>query len=261
MKLFQKLAQYIYLPKLKRLEKEIGCKLIFNYIPERYVPAVMSCEMTNTWKNFGLNVEKGLNHFTMGRVIDGMSSRFDRNAPEYQSWLGGYTVKLASDSEWDFNDHFKLAIADQNSWLRRYGDPNPNTTIEGWKLVQIDKIRLDNYTGVLYEFGCTTHSDVGVNPKTLSLLYGIYGMAALYNLANPTLNLKPNDFMPKSSGYVYEPLDLKGLVAIFDIAPKVKIVLYGNGVITSPSYRNNTFIELKKDLLKAMESCEIVSYK
>ena len=187
-----------------------------------------------------------------------MSSRFDRNSLEYQSWLGGYTVKLSSDSAWDFNDHFKLAVADQNSWLRRYGDPKPNTTIEGWKLVEIDKIQLGKHTGTLYEFGCTTHSDVGVNPKTFSLLYGIYGMAALYNLANSELNLKPSDFIPKSSGYVYEPLDLKGFVAIFDVKPRVKLVLYGNGVIASSSYRNDTYIELKEDLLKAIKSCEVI---
>jgi hypothetical protein len=258
MKLFQKLAEYYYLPKLARIEKEIGYKLLFNHIPERYIPAVMSCEMTKTWNRFGLNVEKGLNHFTMGGVATGMSSRFDRNAPEYQSWLGGYTVKLKTDSTWSFKDHFKLAIADQNSWLRRYGDPSPDTTVEGWKLVEIDKIKIGEHTGTLYEYGCTTHSDVGTNPKTLSLLYGIYGMAALYNLTNPSLDLKANNFIPKGTGYPYEVLDLKGFIVIFDISTKVKIVLYGNGVIPNHSFRKDTLSVLKDDLLKAIKSCEVI---
>ncbi len=64
--ILQILALWIYLPKLQRIERKIGYKLTFNYIPARYIPAVMSCEMTKTWQNFGLNAEKGLNHFTMG---------------------------------------------------------------------------------------------------------------------------------------------------------------------------------------------------
>ncbi len=261
MKIFQKLVQLFYLPKLQRLEKDIGCKLVFPHIPDRYINAVISCNMTGTWKNFGLNVEKGLNHFTMGGVANGMSSRFDRNAPEYQSWLGGYTVKLNGDSQWNFKDHFKLAIADQNSWLRRYGDPKPSTTIEGWELIEIEKMQLGQHNGTLYEFGCTTHSDVGANPSTVGLLYGIYGMAALYNLANPRLALKPNDFMPNSYDYPYETLDLKGFIAIFDIAPKVKVVLYSNGVVKNHAFPKDTFEILKEDLLKAMKSCKITQLR
>lgn len=255
---FQKLVKQIYLPKLRRLEKEIGYKLVFNYIPNRYIPAVMRCNMTRTWKSFGLNVYKGLNHFTMGGVANGVLSRFDRTAPEYQSWLGGYTLKTSSDKPWDFKEHFKLAIADQNSWLRRYGDPNPNTTIEGWKLAEIDRIQLGQYSGTLYKFGCTTHSDVGANHRTIKLLWGIYGMAALYNLANSSLALRPNNFMPISSGYPYETLDLKGFVAIFDLDPRVKVILYGNGVMKNHAFTKDTFEILKDDLLKAMKSCEIV---
>lgn len=110
MRIFQKLVQLFYLPKLRRLEKEIGCNLVFHSIPDRYISAIMSCNMTGTWKNFSLNVEKGLNHFTMGGVANGMSSHFDRNAPEYQSWLGGYTVKLSSDKPWDFGLMENIAV-------------------------------------------------------------------------------------------------------------------------------------------------------
>lgn len=255
MQIFQKLAEYIYLPKIKRLEKEIGCRLVFHHIPEQYINAIMSCEMTGTWKRFGLNIQKGLNHFTMGKVVNGMSSRFDRNATEYQSWLGGYTVRLASEEIWSVKDHARLAIADQNSWLRRYGDPNPRTTIEGFEPIEIDKIQLGEHTGTLYEFGLTTHSDVGINRKTINLLYGIYGMAALYNLANRNLNLKPDDFMSKHRTSIYETLDLKGYIAIFDVEEKVKVVLYGNGAIVD---QTDTFEIIKDDILKAMQSCEIV---
>jgi hypothetical protein len=145
MKIYQKLIQYIYPPKLKKLEKEIGCKLVFQTIPDQYINAIMSCEMTKTWKSFGLEIEKGLNYFTMGKVVERISSRFDRNAMEYQSWLGGYIIKITSEKQWSVEDYFQLAIADQNSWLRWYGDPKPSTTIDGFKPIEIVKIQAGKY--------------------------------------------------------------------------------------------------------------------
>src|SRR3989344_1122076 len=95
--MYKKILKYLYLPKLKKLEKEIGCKLVFHHIPNRYINGIMRCEMTKTFRKFGLDIEKGQNHFTIGKIVDGKSSRFNPNSIEYQSWLGGYTVKLASE--------------------------------------------------------------------------------------------------------------------------------------------------------------------
>lgn len=254
--ILNKLIKFIYPKKFRRIEKEIGYKLVFRTIPDRYINGWVACNMTTTWKRFGLDIEGGGNYFTMGKIVNGVSSRFDRNYPEYQSWLGGYTVKLKRNAPWSVEDHFKLAIADQNSWLRKwYGDPNPMTTIEGWKFNQIDTIRLGQHSGTLYKFGCTTHSDVGDGRKTANTYLASIFMTALFNFSNSNLHLKPSVFRPKAFSSPYEILKLPGYIAIFDVDENVKVVLYGNGAIVD---QTDTFEIIKNDILKAMQSCEIV---
>jgi hypothetical protein len=214
--------------------------------------------MTKTWQRFGLDIEKGANYFTMGEVVDGTSSRFDLNAAEYQSWLGGYMVKLATEKMLSVEDHFRLAIADQNSWLRWYGDPEPDTTIEGFEPIEVGKIQVGQYFGTLYEFGCKTHSDVGGSYKTKKLRLASMWMAALFNLSNPNLKITGKELRPRTSGRSYERLRLHGYIAIFDMAENVKVVLYGNGFIDEEKH-TDTFTILKSNLLNAMKSCEILA--
>jgi hypothetical protein len=257
-KILEKLVRYIYLPKFRKLEHEIGYKLIFRNIPSYFINGWVNCDMTKTWQSFGLDVKKGANYFTMGSLLDGESSRFERDSIEYESWFGAYTLKLASKSTWSAKDHFKLAIADQNSWLRWYADPKPSTTVEGWEFTEIDRINLGRYSGTLYDFGCTTHSDVGSGYKTIKLRLACAWMAALFNISNPNLKLRGNELRPRTPGKSYEKLKLHGYIAIFDLPENVKVVLYGNGFIDKEKHID-TFEVLRGKLLKAMKSCDIVT--
>ena len=249
-----KLAQYFYKPKFEKLEKNIGCKLVFQKIPAGYIDGVINWDMTKTWKKFGLKISNGANHFTFGQIAEGSSLRFDQNASEYQSWFGGYTVKLVGDQKWTPEDHFRLAIADQNSWLRLYGDPDPVTNTNGWKLTEAGEITIGRHTGKLYNFGCNTHSDVGYGYRKIKLRIACFGMAVLFRLSNRNLKLSGYMLRPKNTIYPYLPLRLHGYIAIFDIAPNTKVVLYGNGVAHENS---DTFTVLKDRILGAMRSCEI----
>lgn len=244
----------------EKLAKDIGCKLLFHHIPDRYIPAIMRCDMTRTWERAGLDIVKGQNHFTIGKIVNGVSSRFDRRAQEYQSWLGGYTVRLGSDSGWALEDYCRLAVADQNSWLKWYGDPSPFTSIKGWKYTEIGKISVGGgYSGTLYEGGFTTHSDVGLNHDTFRFRFASHSLAALYNLANPNLALTARSFSPLPSGYPYEEMNGRVYLAIFDIKPTVRVILYGNGLnLPSQFHATDTFEVLKDDFIKTMKSCEIV---
>ena len=251
-------AQRIWLPRFKRIEDAIGYKLIFRNIPSDYINGWMACEMTKTWKKFGLDVERGANYFTMGSIHDGESSRFDPDSVKYQSWLGGYTVKLEHEVNWTPEDHFKLAVADQNNWLRHYGDPRPVTDIEGWNFVPVGEIQIDQHSGQLYEFGCTTDDDVGSGYNTIKLRFTSAWIAASFNLLNPDLKLRGDEFKPRKSDKVYGRVRLLGYFAIFDIAERVKVVLYGNGFIDERKHVN-TFTVLKDNLLNAIKFCEIVA--
>lgn len=214
--------------------------------------------MTKTWRRFGLDIEVGANYWTIGRVANGESSRFNPNSIEYQSWLGGYTVKLVSNANWSIEDHFKLAIADQKSWLRHYGDRKPVTNVKGWDLISLGEIQAGSYIGQLYEFGCMTHDDVGSGYRAIKLRLASLWMAASFNTSNSNLKLKGYEFVPRRSDDVYGNLKLKGCFAIFDIAEGVKVVLYANGFIDEGK-NIDTFAVLKDDFLNTMKSCEIVT--
>ncbi len=260
MLILEKFLKVFYLPKLRKLDKEIGCEVVFGKIPDEYINGIVHCDMTKTWKDVGLNIEKGSNYFTIGRVEKGDSSRFDKNSIEYQSWLGAYTVKLGSGENWNARDHFRLAIADQNSWLRWYGDPHPMTSIEDWNLNKVGEVKVGDHTGELFEFGCTTHSDEGKGFHSLKLFFASIWLAAEFNLSNPKLHLKAKALRPTSLKDEYKILKLDGYIAIFNIKENVKVVFYGNGArVHREGHVVDTFEKLKKDLLKTIESAEIIS--
>ena len=256
--ILQKLVQFIFLPKIRKAEKYIGHKLVFGYIPDKYIQGWVSWDETKTWQKYGLKLEKGINYWTIGKIIKGDSSRYDRRDPEYESWLGGYVVKLAANEKWSMEDHFKLAIADQNSWLKTFGDPKPMTTMKNWKFAPVGPIENGPYSGTLFEGGCTTHSDVGSGYNSM-LKFVSLCIAALFNSSNPNLRLKGKMMRPLKHVNSYETLGLDGYVALFDIEERVKVVLYGNGaMVHKKKIDTDTFLALKDDLLKAMQACKIV---
>ncbi len=257
--IFQKfLANLFLLNKLKRAENEIGYKLNFKKIPDIWINSLMRFDMTRLWKNFGLKILRGANYFTFGKVKDGLSTRFNFGEPQYQSWLGGYTVKLEQGQEWNLQDHLNLAVADQESWLKRYGDPDPLCKFEEEYSKILGPIKLGNYSGALYEFSCVTHSDAGNGFARIWLKISAVVMAAALNVFSPTLNLQGKSLRPGDKGRNYETLKLSGYIAIFNIEKDVKVVLYGNGVVPNDEVKINTLEIIRNDILAAMNSCEIV---
>lgn len=256
--IFKKLVYAIYSSNLKKIESKIGFKIKFRKLPSRFINGWAAWNMTRIWKKSGLDIEKGANYFTIGRVDDGRSLRFDKNAPEYQSWLGGYTVKLTSSTQtWTVEDHFKLAIADQNNWLKLYGDPNPKTNIDNWTFSLAGEIKIGQYLGKLYEGGCNTHSDVGAGCNKLKTRIACSVLAMLFNFSNKNLELKGSALKPKIKTNSYEPLKLHGYIAIFNISKSINVVLYGNGVIVQDK-NIDTFLTLKNSILEMMKHCDIV---
>jgi hypothetical protein len=249
--LLQKLALKYFLPKTRKTEKIIGYRLYFPVIPSRFINSYMQWDMTKQFQKFGLEIEAGADYWTMGRIVNGVSSRYDSESPEYQSWLGGYTVKLPSNHNWTPKQCSELAIVDQDDWLHMYGDPKPFTSTDGWDFKKVEDIKIGQHIGIVYEFGCTTHSDVGNGDKSFKLRFETPVIAAFLNYCNRALKLNSRMFIPKVINGNYELLKLKGYIAIFDIAENVKVVLYGNGT-------EETFPIIKDDLLKAIRACEIV---
>jgi hypothetical protein len=255
----ERVCTLIFLPHIRKIERRIGHKLMFRDIPSRFIDGIVPWDMTAVWQRFGLDIEAGANYWTIGTVRNGVSSRYDRNAPEYQAWLGGYTVKLPPGGSWTPEDHAKLAIADQSSWLGTYGDPNPLASVEGWTFVPRGQITSGKYSGTLYETGGVTHSDVGQGKRTLNSRLSPFVQAAFLNLSNRALRMKGSMLVLRTGDNPYEALQLRAYFAIFDLGDNANVILYGNGAIIQKKEGDiDTFPMIEGDLLKAMRACEIV---
>ncbi len=254
------IARLAVLNRLERTEHRIGHKLSFREIPELWINGLMTCDMTRTWQQFGLKISDGANYFTVGSIKDGVSSRFSPAESQYQSWLGGYTVKLGEARRWTLQDHLNLAVADQMSWLKRYGDPRPFCDMRESDFRIVASIQAGGYSGTLYEGGCKTHSDVGKGYSGIWLRLSAAVVAAVFNMSNPALHLRGAMLRPRCKGASYESLRLKGYVAIFDVDENVKVVLYGNGIAAGDDTNIDTFETLKSTIRRAFEKVEIVSF-
>lgn len=257
------LCRIVFLPYIHRVERKIGYRLAFPDISTRFIPSIVSWPMTEVWRDYGLDIEAGMNYWTIGAVQSGISSRYDRNAPEYQAWLGGYLVKLPPGRLWRPEDHIKLALADQDSWLLHRGDPNPASSMKGHEFTTIDTILIGPYTGTIYETGGTTHSDVGDGYDRSWPYFSIASMitAALMNILRPGLRLTGAMMRPqKTDDRPYETLDLRVYFAIFELENNAHAILYGNGTLIPQASRNivDTLPAIADDLLRTIRACEII---
>ena len=252
-------CQAIHLPRYRRAERGVGYKIEFTYLPDQWLQSVMRCDMTATWKAFGLGILHGTNHFTVGAICNGKSERFNKTADSYQSWIGGYVVRLSNDRKWEIQDHLNLAVADQMSWLGKwYGDPSPLCIMKASEFKRLKSITIDGYNAELYTGSCITHSDVGSSPASLKLRIASAVMSEMFNLFDKEGDVPSQALVPESKRNAYEKLELKGFIAIVEVEANTKVVLYSNGVTTKYGHEKNTFTQNKAELLSAISSCRIV---
>ncbi len=245
-----------YLKHLRKLERNIGCRLAFSYIPANFIQGWASVDMTKTWTRFGLNAS-GINYFTMGAVSSDKSTRFDPKSPLYQSWLGGYLVTSPNFQKWSVSDHWKLAEADQKKWLGYwYGDPNPECKILNFE--RIDSVNISGYAGELYECSIATHSDVGATSVGATIKISFKILSSIFNSSSSGLDIQGLNFIPHPSIQTYELVELKGYFVILQISPIVRIVLYANGIISRNNLKTDTYSVLKSELLKSLKSISIL---
>lgn len=260
-KIAELVCRTIFLPRIRRIEKKIGYALVFRDIPPRFINGIVPWPMTALWQSFGLDVQAGMNYWTIGKVVDGVSTRYTRAAPEYQAWLGGYVVKLPPGKSWTPEDHVTLAVADQTSWLKNHGDPHPMANVSGWRFERIGSITAGKRSGVLYKTGCMSHSDAGDRYGRSWPYFHLASlvMAGLLNTSRPTLGLTGRMMRPrKMLDRPYEPLKLPTYCAIFELESGTHAILYGNGAATLQEGEVDTLPIIEEDLLRAMKACEIV---
>ncbi len=255
-----KLLAKIYALWVHRLERRIGYRLEFSHIPDTWVDGQMIFDMSPVWAKHQIKAV-GINYFTVGKLVNGISSRFLRHEKQYQSWFGAYLVKFDNAKKFTLQDHFDLAIADQKNWLGIFGDLNPFIEMPETQAVNATTIKLGDLESTLYEFlGGPSHSDVGAKSNNLNAKFNMRMMAEVMNLSNPKLKLTGQNFLPHDKSVNYETVTLKGYVAIIELEENTKVVLYGNASALLNNQGVETvdyFPELKEDILKAFESVKI----
>src|SRR5690242_15283360 len=83
----------LHATRIRALEKQIGYRLVFPKVAPGWIEGVAAVDLSKNWKKFGLDAS-GVDYFTMGAVGGGISTRFDPRADQFQSWIGGYLVRV-----------------------------------------------------------------------------------------------------------------------------------------------------------------------
>ncbi len=248
----------------KNKEKRLGFKLDFPTLSSSLIQGKVIYEMDDVWKKEGLDAI-GTNYFTFGAIENGKSSRFDPSSPYFQTWLGGYIVKFSQKKSWQINDHFRLAKADQDNWLRIYGNNRPQVNIDSKNIEELGPMEINGFKGALYRGNIFSDSDVDKGKINLYNRIKIAGLALYFNQSNRKLNINSNHLMPSKEHNLKsnQNIKLRGYIAILEITEAIKVVLYANAAIykDDQDIDHDNFKLLDNELLQMIKSIEIKKYK
>lgn len=205
-----------------RLQRKLGYRLTFNNLPADWLNGYAVVDLTPTWHSYGLPI-RGLNYFTFGAVTHGLSSRFLSSSDLYQAWLGGYIFESSKRLNWQPKDYVKLAEADQEGWLHRFGDAAPNMDFGNVK--KINDLKISGKDAQLFSWSGTTESDVGPSHSIIFKAM-MRGLAEIINASNPQLKLGAKSLIPKRKTQPYEEIAISGYMIIINLAPRRRAVLY-----------------------------------
>jgi hypothetical protein len=239
--------------KIDALAMEIGYKLVFPSIAQGWIQGWASVDLSKNWKKFGLDAT-GIDYFTIGGVVNGVSTRFDPCAEQFQSWIGGYLVRFSPRNTDTLQERLNLAVVDQLDWLGHYGDPHPRCELRSSSFECGGRVKVSGYTGELYVGGGFSHTDIGNRNKRLRLQLATRFIATIFNVNNDCLRLTNDNFIPTIAQPSYSDIFLKGYVICIQIEPNVCAVLYGNGVVYKDEQgrERDTFEVIKNSLLDTL---------
>ena len=223
-----------------------------------------SSDMSKKWQNEGIPI-RGNNYWTCGPPTDiGSSSRFDPTSKMYQAWLGVYTHTGTDGNQFGLRDGEPdiellklLAEADQEIWLKAYGDDNPVARLTSFE--KRGKMKVDGNDAWLYYGEIDSHSDVGFHGKGYE---GAYGVVRNRRLVSD----KPVDeefFVPNPNlwdSYVsaHHSVNLKGFFTVVPVGNSVAC-----GYLNGAEYEDNngrhfdTWQSLERDAIDMIRAVKI----
>lgn len=228
-----------------------GVKPRFGYLPAPWISPMIKQEMNQIWEPLNL---KGMNYFTFAgpkNILAKFVERSNPYSPYYQAWFGVYIIKAPQGrerfgfdrEEMDVKELGKLAVYDQNAWLKAAGDPNP--LVRGKHYEKAGKIRLGGIERALYEGAMSSHSDLSGNKESFLIRF----------LGAPLKSTWERDLTP------HHVVTLNGVYCgWYSPEFEVTIVFYGCGSLfrASSGKTYNHFEKIKGELLKMAEGIEFV---
>lgn len=253
----------LYYLFMKFKERQLGFRLKFNNLSDNWISGTMISDMGFVWKRFSVSA-KGINFFTIGKIENGISTRFIPSSPYFQSWLGGYIARFTDQREWTVKDHFKLAEADQKEWLSFYGDKNMFVETVDSKL--LGKVKLGDFQGDLYQGKIMSDIEVG-DKKPFLLPFIVAVLANIMSKRSRSKKISYRNLLPRyTEDFLLNPYQkvlLEGYIIIISLDSKTTTVLYANAC--SFTDKNNKkydhFQTIKNELLEQIKSITIEKIK
>lgn len=178
----------LHLARIRAVERQVGYRLLFPKVAPGWIQGCATVDLSRNWRKFGLDAT-GIDYFTMGALGNGISTRFDPAAYQFQSWIGGYLVKVDRPRTWGFHESLGLAVVDQLDWLEHYGDPYPICELRASQFDNAGAIQVGSHKGQLYVGGGRSHADIGSANNRLWLHLAARFVAMAFNRNSPGLRL------------------------------------------------------------------------
>jgi hypothetical protein len=245
--------------RIRALEKQIGYRLLFPKVAPGWIQGCAAVDLTKNWRRFGLDAT-GVDYFTMGALGNGISTRFDPSAYQFQSWMGGYLVKVEGPTTNALQDSLDLAVVDQLDWLGHYGDPRPLCDLKASGFKHAGTVQVGRHEGQLYVGGGLSHADIGSGNERVWLQLAARFVAMAFNQNGNGFPLTSPNFVPIAGQPSYPEVFLKGYVICIELETDVRVVLYGNGTVhrDSKGREIDTFELIKGSLLDTLTGVVII---
>lgn len=152
---------------LQRLD-QLGLRLLFSRLPAGWIPAVQPADLTAAVQGSAPGVS-AVGYSTIGTLYPGShtSARFWPTSPFYQARLGGYLVHsptragLVPESDPASNLLIQTVVADQTTWLKNYGCPEPEVSLNPDSFRVLENDLHQEHPAWLIEGTICSNSDIG----------------------------------------------------------------------------------------------------
>lgn len=241
--------------RVSRVSKTMKHKVRLSHREGQWHASTAVYPMSHVWRMHRLKAS-GLNYFTVGKVKNGVSQRFDQGSDYYQSWYGCYLITLNNPKGWKNKDFFRLSVADQKNWLKIYGIKNPTVDIKYDSILDLgEDVKFSKKTHT-FEGEINSSSDMCQHFRFKKLK-----LSVIARLLSKTTSISAVELNPPDESFSCKTLTLRGYISVIEVDAQRSIyaVVYANAVLKNTSHGG--FESIKENLLESVKNTEVILYE